>query len=82
MAGVCQRRGYPGGDTIGSFSAFHASFVPNCSRADKKLNPQQVAELQERREQGVLIKMLMQDYDLSKSSVYRYLNQEAEVVKE
>jgi DNA invertase Pin-like site-specific DNA recombinase len=48
----------------------------------KKLNPQQVAELQERREQGVLIKTLMQDYDLSKSSVYRYLNQEAEVVKE
>jgi DNA invertase Pin-like site-specific DNA recombinase len=48
----------------------------------KKLNPQQVAELQERREQGVLIKTLMQDYNLSKSSVYRYLNQEAEVVRE
>ena len=41
----------------------------------KKLNPQQIAELQGRREQGVLIKMLMRDYDLSKSSVYRYLNE-------
>ncbi|MBA3869715.1 MAG: helix-turn-helix domain-containing protein [Anaerolineae bacterium] len=35
----------------------------------------QIAELQQRREQGILIKTLMSDYRLSKSSVYRYLNQ-------
>ena len=39
----------------------------------KKLTPQQVKELQERRKQGVLIKVLMKDYGLSKASVYRYL---------
>ena len=39
----------------------------------KKLNRKQIAELQERRRQGVLIKTLMQDYGLSKTSVYRYL---------
>jgi len=40
----------------------------------KKLNPEQIAELQQRRQEGVLIKTLMKEYDLSKSSVYRYLN--------
>ena len=39
----------------------------------KKLNQRQVAELQEGRRQGVLIKTLMRDYGLSKTSVYRYL---------
>lgn len=39
----------------------------------KRLKPQQIVELQRRRKQGVLIKTLMQDYQLSKSSVYRYL---------
>ena len=48
----------------------------------KKLNSQQIADLQEKRRQGVLIKTLMKDYNLSKSSVYRYLNRNAEVVKE
>ena len=48
----------------------------------KKLNPQQAVELQERRRQDALIKTLMKDHDLSKSNVYRYLNQKAEVVKE
>jgi DNA invertase Pin-like site-specific DNA recombinase len=43
----------------------------------KKLNQQQVAELQRRRRQGVLIKALMQDYGLSKTSVYRYLKEDA-----
>lgn len=43
----------------------------------KKLTPEQVAELQERRQQGVLIKTLMEDYDLSKASVYRYLSETA-----
>jgi DNA invertase Pin-like site-specific DNA recombinase len=42
----------------------------------KKLSQEQVAELQERRHQGVLIKTLMQDYGISKSSVYRYLQEE------
>ena len=41
----------------------------------KKLSPEQIAELQIRREQGVLIKTLMEDYDLSKASVYRYLGE-------
>jgi DNA invertase Pin-like site-specific DNA recombinase len=39
----------------------------------KKLVPAQIAELQRRRAQGVLIKTLMHDYGLSKVSVYRYL---------
>ena len=42
----------------------------------KKLNQEQVTELQERRHQGVLIKKLMQDYGISKTSVYRYLQEE------
>ena len=39
----------------------------------KKLTPEQITELQARRAQGTLIKTLMQDYGLSKVSVYRYL---------
>ncbi len=41
----------------------------------KKLTSVQVSELQKRRKQGVLIKTLMQDYGISKVSVYRYLGQ-------
>ena len=37
------------------------------------LTEKQTAELRSRRDQGVLIKTLMQDYHLSKASVYRYL---------
>jgi len=40
----------------------------------KKLTQHQSTELQARRAQGVLIKTLMQDYHLSKASVYRYLS--------
>jgi len=43
----------------------------------KSLTSQQVVELQERRRQGVLIKTLMQDYGLSKTTVYRYLKTES-----
>ena len=43
----------------------------------KKLTLQQVKELQERRKQGVLIKVLMKDYCLSKASIYRYLTNES-----
>ncbi len=39
----------------------------------KKLTPDQIVELQLRRKQGTLIKTLMQDYGISKVSVYRYL---------
>ena len=39
----------------------------------KRLAAPQIAELKRKREQGVLIKTLMKDYDLSKASVYRYL---------
>src|SRR5215203_1008532 len=39
----------------------------------KTLTPAQVTELRHRRAQGELIKTLMQDYGLSKASVYRYL---------
>jgi DNA invertase Pin-like site-specific DNA recombinase len=38
----------------------------------KQLTPAQVTELQERRQQGVLIRTLMQDYQISKATVYRY----------
>ena len=41
----------------------------------KKMTPEQIDELRERRKSGVLIKTLMADYNLSKASVYRYLNQ-------
>jgi DNA invertase Pin-like site-specific DNA recombinase len=41
----------------------------------KKLNQQQINELQKRRKNGALIKDLMTDYSLSKASVYRYLRQ-------
>lgn len=40
----------------------------------KHLTEQQCLELRQKRQQGVLIKTLMADYKLSKSSVYRYLN--------
>jgi DNA invertase Pin-like site-specific DNA recombinase len=46
----------------------------------KKLNPQQVAELQSRRRGGVLIKTLMKEYGLSKVTVYRYLGQDKQPV--
>ena len=42
------------------------------------MTKQEVGELQRRRAQGELIKTLMRDYGLSKSSVYRYLEEEAE----
>ena len=42
---------------------------------NKKLTRQQTRELQRRRAQGELIKTLMKDYGLSKSSVYRYLDE-------
>jgi DNA invertase Pin-like site-specific DNA recombinase len=41
----------------------------------KRLSQAQVAQLQARRQQGTLIKTLMHDYQLSKASVYRYLNE-------
>jgi DNA invertase Pin-like site-specific DNA recombinase len=41
----------------------------------KKLAIKQIIELKCRREQGTLIKTLMQDYGLSKVSVYRYLKE-------
>ena len=40
----------------------------------RKMTKQQIDELRERRKEGVLIKTLMADYNLSKASVYRYLN--------
>ena len=40
----------------------------------KTLTKPQIAELQQRRKQGELIKTLMKEYGLSKASVYRYLN--------
>ena len=42
----------------------------------KKLDPAQIAELQQKRRDGALIKTLMKKYHLSRSSVYRYLNEE------
>jgi DNA invertase Pin-like site-specific DNA recombinase len=39
------------------------------------LSPEQITELQNRRQQGTLIKTLMKEYQISKATVYRYLNQ-------
>ncbi len=47
----------------------------------KRLTEQQVAELQARRKEGELIRELMAGYGLSKATVYRYLNQEVDSVK-
>ena len=46
----------------------------------KRLSPQQVAELQLQRQQSVLIKTLMKDFDLSEASVYRYLGKSSSEV--
>jgi DNA invertase Pin-like site-specific DNA recombinase len=40
----------------------------------KRLTQKQIIELRKRREQGVLIKTLMKDYNLSKASIYRHLS--------
>jgi DNA invertase Pin-like site-specific DNA recombinase len=48
----------------------------------KRLTEIQIAELQRRRAQGDLINMLMQDYGLSKTSVYRYLKTNDDVSME
>ena len=40
----------------------------------RRLTKAQIGELQQRRKQGALIKTLMTEYNLSKASVYRYLN--------
>jgi len=44
----------------------------------KTLTPKQIAELKKRRMDGVLIKTLMKDYGLGKTSVYRYLKTPAQ----
>ncbi|MGH2413200.1 MAG: helix-turn-helix domain-containing protein, partial [Microcystaceae cyanobacterium] len=41
---------------------------------NKSLTQQECVELRQKRKQGVLIKTLMKDYNLSKASVYRYLD--------
>lgn len=41
--------------------------------AKKKLGPEQAAELRAKRESGARIKTLMEDYGVSKATVYRYL---------
>ena len=45
--------------------------------ATKKLTENQIAEMREKRKIGVLIKNLMDEYKLSKASVYRYLDGQA-----
>lgn len=42
--------------------------------AQRKLTDLQIAELRLRRQQGELIRVLMQDYGISKATVYRYLD--------
>jgi DNA invertase Pin-like site-specific DNA recombinase len=39
----------------------------------KSLPQQQITELQERRRQGAIIRVLMNDYRIAKATVYRYL---------
>jgi DNA invertase Pin-like site-specific DNA recombinase len=41
--------------------------------AGKKLTESQVKEMKEKRRAGILIKDLMKEYNLSKASIYRYL---------
>ena len=41
--------------------------------APKKLTDDQVSEMRQKREDGVLIKDLMKEYGLSKASVYRLM---------
>lgn len=41
----------------------------------KTLLPEQIAELQARRRDGITIRTLMKEYRLSKATIYRYLNQ-------
>ena len=48
----------------------------------KKLTNEQIAELQTKRSEGVLIKNLMEDYNISKASVYRYLAEKQPLVQE
>ena len=48
--------------------------------AVKKLTPQQIVALRKKRKGGVLIKNLMNEYKLSKASVYRYLEAAPELV--
>lgn len=40
----------------------------------KNLTDQERIELKQKRQNGVLIKTLMEEYNLLKASVYRYLN--------
>jgi DNA invertase Pin-like site-specific DNA recombinase len=47
----------------------------------KMLSSEQVVELQGRRAQGELIKTLMKDYNLSKASVYRYLQETVPTIR-
>ncbi len=42
--------------------------------ARPKLTTEQIADLRQRRLQGDLVRVLMQDYNLSKATVYRYLS--------
>jgi DNA invertase Pin-like site-specific DNA recombinase len=46
--------------------------------ATKKLTDEQIKEMREKRKAGVLIKNLMDQYKLSKASVYRYLESQIE----
>lgn len=47
----------------------------------KQLTQPQIAELQERRQKGVLIRTLMHDYHISKATVYRYLHEKHPLVE-
>ena len=49
--------------------------------AQRKLTNGQIKELREKRDTGVLIKNLMQEYQLSKASIYRYLGDEVKKSK-
>ena len=47
--------------------------------AVKTLTPSQIVELRKKRTSGVLIKILMSEYKLSKASIYRYLVDASEI---
>jgi DNA invertase Pin-like site-specific DNA recombinase len=50
--------------------------------AQRKLSNEQIKEIKKKRNEGVIIKTLMNDYKLSKASVYRYLKNTNSGMKE
>ena len=68
--------GYARVSSVGQSLDVQLDKLQDCDKIfqEKQLTQQQCSELRQKRADGVLIKTLMQDYNLSKASVYRYLD--------